>query len=182
MNVRRVVVGSDSKIKLRAVAAAFKVFGCDITPIDCKVPSFVPAQPKGKPTMKKGAVNRAKNAQKLIHGADLYIGIESGLIRKFGRWYNPACVAVLTSKNDRPIIVFGDYFPIPKWLVARISAQKSDIGHVIREITGSHEKDPMKWLSKGVILREHLLSQTVACALVQIFCSDQYKRFKKRDK
>jgi len=189
MQVQKVVVGSESSIKLRAVKAALKAVGFDIEPIGCKAESGIPAQPIGKSLMTTGAISRAKNARRLHPDANLYIGIENGLVLEGGsswyesgyifqnsdRWYDPACVAVLVSGSDVPSIAFSAHFPIPRWIVERVTDKKSEMGFVIQELAGGGEKDPMKWLSHDTIPREELLAQAVHCALLEIVFPERYR-------
>lgn len=175
MDIKNVIVGTESALKLRAVEAALSALGFHVKPIGCKAESNVNVQPIGKKEMETGAINRAQHARLLHPSANLYIGIESGLVYELNRWYDSACTVVIAGNNNTPHIAFGAHFPIPVWMVMQVVRRNSGLGTIIRELAGGGEKDPMKWLSGSTILREQLLSQAVHCALVQILYAERFK-------
>ncbi len=171
----KVIVGSESALKLRAVAAAFDAASIkDAVVTGVAVESGVGIQPVGTRQMEDGARARARNADTVQPGADYYIGIENGLVHQNDRWFDPTCV-VVRAADGRESTAFGAYFPIPEWMATRTLERKSELGEVVKELAGGGEKDPMKYLSQGTIPREELLSQAVHCALAPILNRGHYK-------
>lgn len=176
MQIRKVVVGSESAIKSRAVKAALKAIGFnDIEPVRCKVESGVSVQPFGKREMGVGARRRAVEAYKIHPDADLYIGIENGLVKEEGQWFDPCCVAVFFGGRNDYTLAFSAHFPVPKWIVDRVKERQSEMGVVIQELADGGEKDPMKWFSCDTVNREALIAQAVQCALLEIVFPERYR-------
>ena len=172
MDINKIVVGSESALKIRAVTAAFQLFSLSPQIIPCKADSGIGSQPIGTNQMEKGARGRVHHAQRLQPGADLYIGIENGLVYQDGRWYDPTCIVIDSDGSES--VAFGAYFPIPTWMVHKTTHNKSELGEIVKELAGGGEKDPMAYLSKGHLPREQLLSQAVCCALTPLLWEDRY--------
>lgn len=168
-----VAVGTESALKIRAVKAAFEGFGQEVIIFSCKAESGVGIQPVGTEEMENGATNRAQWAQQQYPDADLYIGIESGLVQQNWQWFDPACVVVLTCGGGH-FVAFGAYFPIPTWMAKQTINEKTELGEVVKKLAGGGEKDPMKYLSAGTIPREQLLAQAIQCALTPFLHAQRY--------
>lgn len=176
MAISKVVLGSESDTKRRAVAAALKTLGIDVDIAGYKTESGVSAQPQGINEITRGATNRMGAVQRVHPDADLCIGIESGIIEEFGRWFDIACVAVLEPKNARTALSYSAHFPIPAWMVTLALFKKTDLGNVARDLVGGGEKDPIALLSNGTIFREHLVGHAVQYALVEILYPENYRK------
>jgi len=177
MVIKKVVLGSESDLKLRAVATALKSLGVHVEPVGYKTGSGVPVQPQGMEEITRGARYRMKAVQFMYSDTDLCVGIESGIVMHMSQhWHNVACVAVLECKNAKTALAYSAHFPIPAWAVNRALEEKTDLGRVFQNLSSGSEKDPMRWLSNGTILREHLISQAVQCALVEILCHENYQK------
>ena len=172
--INEVVVGTESALKIRAVTIVLEALDSKAAIVPCKVDSGVGIQPVGTRIMEDGARGRVHHAKKLHPNADLYIGIENGLVKQNGRWFNPTCVFILT-RNSWESTALSAYFPIPEWIVNKTRKQKSEPGEIIKELAGGGEKDPILYLSENSISREELLSQAILCALAPIFFSHRYK-------
>ncbi len=91
----RIVLGSENQPKLRSVEAAFSaVFKDQIITETCAAESGVSSHPTTAEESLEGAINRAKNAQKLLPGADYYVGIEGGFMTVGERVWELGWVAV----------------------------------------------------------------------------------------
>lgn len=172
--IKTVVVGTESALKIRAVKSVFEEFTQQVSILPCKASSGIGDQPLGTAVMEVGAKSRAYNAKEAHPGADLYIGIENGLVQQNDRWFDPTCVVAITGDGNEESVAFGAYFPIPKWMAERTFEQESELGEIVKELADGGEKDPMKYLSGGFVLREQLLSQAVQCALTPILFSHRY--------
>ena len=177
MIIQKAVVGSESALKLRAVGSALETLNIQSREIiGCKAESGIPKQPRSKQIMKWGATNRAEHAQRLHPNAELYFGVENGLIQEIEDWYSPACIVVLVGSDDTPYVSFSSFFPIPEWIVREVLAHNTELGHIVQKLADGGEKDPMSWLSKGAISREKILSQAIQCALVPILYADRFNK------
>ncbi len=91
----RIIVGTENKRKIAAVQQAFDEFGVRYREIaGCKADSGVSGTPLDADT-RRGAVNRAEHALMLCNTADLSVGIESGLVSRYGDMYEEVWVAML---------------------------------------------------------------------------------------
>ena len=164
---KRVAIGTESPIKIRAVKHAFDRLGLSIEILPCKAHSGVNMQPIGLKEMEKGAGNRAADAVDTYPEADFHIGIEKGLVNQSGHWFDPTCVVILAPGGELSI-AYGAFFPVPGWMAEEAVQHKTDrdIGIIVQRRAGGGEKDAMYYLSEGNIRREELLSQAVICALV----------------
>jgi len=172
-NTMKVVVATESALKIRAVAVALSRFDINISILPCKADSGVGEQPYGTKEMEAGARGRVEHAMKLQPKGHFYIGIENGLVCQDGRWYDPACVFILDATGGESL-AFSAFFPIPEWIVKIVQEEGTELGEVIKELAGGGEKDPMKYLSKGKVMREELLTQALCCALAQILFPNRY--------
>jgi len=170
-----VVVGTTSALKVRAVAEALQTLGLWADIVPCEVESWVSIQPRGEHEIQSGAHTRVNNAVLLKPGADFYIGIESGLIEKNAWWFDIPCVYIRARTTGYELPVFGGPFPIPDWMVRRALERKTDLGEIIKELTGDNEKDAQSYLSNGVITREQGIIQTVCSAFAPLLNSTRYQ-------
>ena len=91
----KIVITSQSPIKVDAVKSVFKDFYEDVEYVCLKVASNVPEQPCNDQTL-AGAVNRVNNAKKIEPHADLYVSVESGLFEQSGDHYDHAIAYIIT--------------------------------------------------------------------------------------
>lgn len=91
-DTRKIIVATTNKDKLQAVKKVFKkkhVYGIS------GIPSRVPEQPIGNDQTRQGAINRAKNAQEAYSDDAIFIGIESGIIKQQGSYYDITYIHVI---------------------------------------------------------------------------------------
>lgn len=112
----KIIVGSSNQTKLGAVTANFPE--ADITPIS--VSSDVSSQPIGDEETMQGAINRAKNAQRLY--ADAFaIGLEGGVMFLHHQLYLNNWGAIITP--DKTIYTAaGARIPLPSSFIRKIEA------------------------------------------------------------
>jgi len=135
----KVVVGSENKDKIKIVEKALKNLNLDVQVEGIKVNSRITNQPLDKDTIKKGAINRAKNAEKKNPDADLWIGLEGGL-HDYGEGYHLVTFACLIDKEDNEYIDEGEEIHLPEDVSERV--RKGEwFGDVIREYSKDHEID-----------------------------------------
>lgn len=101
----RIVVGSLTQIKISAVQ---KIFSSNISIVGVAAPSGVHEQPVGEQETERGAMNRALFALDSHPDADIYFGIENGLVSTLDKtsstsqykWVDAACVICLYRNKD----------------------------------------------------------------------------------
>ena len=151
----RVVIGSESRIKVAAVANA--LMACGVRDAICDgvaAESGVPAQPKGLVEGETGARNRVVHATALKPGADYYVAIENCIVAMNElHCFDVPCVVVRNAAGAEAV-VYGTFFPIPQWAVLRVNERGSELGVIVQELAGGGEKDPMVYFSNGTVSRD----------------------------
>ena len=171
-----VAVGTESALKIRAVEVAFEGLGYQqITILSCKAESGVAAQPIGKNVMMLGAQKRADGASEKQPKATFYIGMENGIIRTGADYFDVTCVYILTSAGETSQ-TFSTYFPIPRWMGEIVMKDETELGEIVQKLSGGGEKDPMKYLSEGTVLREEVIMQAIKCALAPLLHANRYEK------
>lgn len=131
----KIAVGSINPVKVGAVVSvARRVFGGDVVVVPVEVDSGVPPTPIGEDVIVRGAVNRAFSAFKLVGDADLAVGMEGGLVEKFGRWFITGWCAVVDSSGSYTL-GSSVYMEVPRNVVDRVF-MGVELGDVIDEISG----------------------------------------------
>ena len=62
-------------------------------------------------------------------------------------------------------------------MVREVREQNSELGVVVQQRAGGGEKDPHKFLSKGVLDRESIIAQAVLSAFTVVINADEYRVF-----
>ncbi|ETO22128.1 protein of unknown function DUF84 [Reticulomyxa filosa] len=101
-SVKTVVVGTTSPLKLGAIEESFQCKANKLMLVGKPIPSQVDDQPVGEAKTKEGAMNRCNGSIVEVPFADMWIGIESGMMNDPNnpkRWIDKACyyIAVLKS-------------------------------------------------------------------------------------
>ena len=99
----KIIVGTKNQKKITAVESLFKeIFALtDLTVTAHDAKSLVPEAPIDEESF-KGALNRAKECES-IGGADYYVGIESGLVERYGNVFEEAWAVIITSSGTEQI-------------------------------------------------------------------------------
>ncbi len=136
--MKRVVVGSTNPTKVNSTKEAFEAVWPDETfeVTGVRVKSGVSEQPMSEAETIRGAKNRARVAM-LQHPADYAVGLEGGLWKINGDWFESGWIAVLDAAGNfglgsTPVI------EMPPRLLKEIQAGK-ELGVVIDEITGEQD-------------------------------------------
>jgi len=171
----KVAVGSENPVKLQAVKEVFRnVFG-EVEIVSVKVDSDVPSQPFGKETF-KGALNRARKAL-YFADADFGVGIEGGVIRLYGRWYNLGFVTIVNREGKIGTGTSG-WFECPFNILNELRRGK-ELGQVISEISGKPEiqrrEGAIGVFTKGKIKRKDLYKHGVFMALVKFISPEIFQ-------
>ncbi len=182
-----IAVGTKSALKIRAVEKALAIlqergiagFGdLELAGYELRTgetQSGVPDQPFGLDQMFEGAYNRAEAALS-AHNADIGIGIENGLVEIGPRWFDPPAIVVRYPRWQVMGAALGAALPIPTQMVNEVREQATELGHVVQRLAGG-EKDPHKFLSKGVLDREEIIAQAILSAFTVLINPDKYRVF-----
>lgn len=175
----KVAVGSTNPTKVKAVEEVFRrAFGkVEVAGVD--VNSGVPVQPFHARVIVKGAVNRAKLALK-AKAADYGVGIEGGVAKFGGRWYNLG-FAVIVDKGGRIGTGTSGWFECPPRILEELKKGR-ELGDVMDELVG--EKDTKKRdgaigiFTRGMVVRRSLYEHGIWMALAS-FLSPRFSESKR---
>jgi len=112
-------VATSSPVKIRAVR---RVFPRDRV-VAVKAAGDAPPQPVSLGQIVRGAVTRAERART---GAALGVGIEAGVFRMGGRWYNVTIAAVADGR--RTSLGGSPFFELPARVVRAIAKGEEEVG------------------------------------------------------
>ena len=135
----KVVLGSINEDKREIVEKALKEVHLDSEVLTVKVNSGITDQPLDGETTKKGAINRAREAKKLVQKTDFWLGLEGGLVECGKRLYL-ITYACLIDLNGKEFIGKGDEIGLPDEVSEKIR-KGGWFGMVIREYAKDHKVD-----------------------------------------
>ncbi len=163
----RIVVGSMSPIKLRAVQLALERIGLDADVVGLEVASGVPEQPYGRQQTLEGAANRARAALEACRKGEYAIGIENGLVPSGPHVLDMAYV-VIYAPPARRLVRRSLGIPVPPEVVeAALSSRPArTAGDIEAERSGADPHDPHRAWSKGMTDRETILVNVLYPALL----------------
>lgn len=172
----KIIVGTQNKRKVAAVKlvveSLIKVDGISI--IGCSAESAVRDTPLDAET-KKGAVNRAKNSMECEPEADMYIGIESGLVERYGEWFEEVWVAVVY--QDKIFTTYSSGIALPLAVSKQLNKDVQNHMEIMGALRTVHGIDIHAELGVDTwgnytgnkVVREVGLEEAVRNTLVQIF-------------
>ncbi len=136
--------------------------------------SGVPEAPHNQETY-QGAYNRAAECYKEV-GADYYIGIESGIVERYGNIFEEAW-AVVISHDGTERVGYSSGLMLPKTVVSRMNAgQKHDeiMAYFDKEFNlPDDNRDTWSRYTGGNISRQVSLEEALRNALIQIAHSER---------
>ena len=135
----KAIIGTVNPGKVQGAREALEVFYDDPEVIGYKASSHVPDQPVNKDTL-LGARNRVNDtieyAKENHIDADLYMGIESGIIQLYDYWFI-INIAVIKDKDGYETVGFGPAIPVPEKYVDEII--ENGFGTVMSKIFGESD-------------------------------------------
>lgn len=167
--MKTIVLASNNPVKVQAALSGFQKMLSDETfrVETVSVPSGVGDQPFSDRETLQGALNRARNAARLVQAADYWVGIEGGVEETGGEMAAFAWVVVRTRRlvgKGRT----GAFFLPPK--VADLIRQGKELGEaddMVFDRSNSKQDDGAVGLLTGnVVDRARLYEQAVILALV----------------
>ena len=178
-DVMKILVGTQNPVKIAATEQAFSKYFDNVEVIGVKVDSKVPDQPINDETF-EGAKNRALeltriNKQKKL-GAQFFVGIEGGIIKRYSRWFafGGMCIININGK-----IGFGTslHFELPDVVVNQL-VNGVELGDVMDEISGVHNTKQkggaIEYFTKGVMDRKAIYIQGLIAALIPFINEKQF--------
>lgn len=173
----RIIVGTKNQKKIKIVKAVFSslLVLSDLEVVGYDAPSGVPEAPHDRETF-DGAMNRAKACQVDVGEAEYYIGLESGLVERYGNFFEEAW-AVALPKEGNPLIGYSSGLLLPGVVVERMyGGEKHD------EIMAYFDKlfelpddnrDTWSRYTGGNISRQVSLEEAIRNAVIQISESER---------
>lgn len=171
----KVIVGTQNKKK---VAAARKVFQEVLSPADLEIVSNnansgVPEAPFDKETY-QGALNRAE-ACRTIDG-DYFVGIESGLVERYGNLFEEAW-AVVIARDNKVFLGYSSGLLLPPVVAARMRSgeQHHEIMKHYDQLFDLPDDNRDTWsrYTGGNISRQTSLDEALRNAIIQLMPSDR---------
>lgn len=170
----KAILGSASDRKIRVVERTLSsLVSHKVDIAGFKADSKVPETPYDKQTY-DGARNRAAHCKEAGE-ADFYIGLESGLIERYGNVYEEAWCAVI-AKDGKEYYGYSSGLRLPDYVLGemkRLNKEHCDVMTILEEKHGKLPNDTWGNYSAGMITRENSLEEAVRNAFIQIFAPDK---------
>lgn len=166
----KIIIGTKNQKKINAVQAVFEqvleVRNIEVVAHNAK--SGVPEAPHDHETL-DGAMNRARECEKM-GGADFYIGVESGLVERYGNFFEEAW-AVIILANSEPLLGYSSGLMSPNIVATRMRTGEKHNGimkeYDIMFARYNDNNDTWSRYTGGNISRQISLDEAVRNALIQ---------------
>ena len=175
----KILVGSKNPVKINSVKEAFANYFDDLEVDGVDVDSGVSIQPVDDETF-TGAKNRAIKLKEINERdnlkADLFVGIEGGIIKNFERWFAFGCMCVVDLNGN---IGFGTspHFELPHSVVEKL-LQGIELGTVMDEIMNENntkqKHGAIGYFTNGVMSRKELYIEGLKVALVPFLHKEMF--------
>lgn len=169
----KIYLGSKSQLKHQALGEALEfvklqsIYNGEIEVVGVEIESGVPVTPNSSETY-LGAKNRAMG---MINGeADLYMGLESGLISREGKMFEESWCVIFDNKKEEWVGI-SSAIQLPKIITEEMSVGNShvEIVNKIADKSGISQKDTWGVYSKNILSRSVSLYEASRNALVSYF-------------
>ncbi len=175
----KVLIGTNNPGKVKGAKQAFECFYKDVEIFGVSVNSNVSDEPVND-EIYAGARNRVNNLIKYAKennvDSDFFIGVESGITNKFGKW----CIiqiAVIKDKSGYESFGAGPAFPVPDKYVEEIIS--TDLGKVMDKIfckdALKNGKGGIAFLTRDVVTRYDLTREAFIMALTEFVNGDIWR-------
>lgn len=175
------VVGSKSQ---RKIAVTEKVVGQlfnekNIVTESYDAESKVPYTPYDQQTF-DGARNRAMDSKHHVINCDYYIGLESGLVERYGHMYEE-CWAVIITGDSKEYYGYSSGLKVPDYILQKmddLNMEHYGVMAMIEKEFGNLPNDTWGTYSGGVLIREISLEESLRNAFIQIIAPPEsfYKK------
>ncbi len=134
-----------------------------------EVRSGVPKTPWNEQTY-RGAVTRARACRRLEPSADFWIGLESGLVERFGHVFEEAWACVITTSGE-VYYGFSSGLKVPDFILEKMETHGRPHWHVMRTLRRERKgvKDTWGEYTGQKMQRTVSLEEALRNALIQIF-------------
>lgn len=171
----KIVIGTKSIKKRNSLEKVLDTFFKKGTILleDFEAESQVSETPWDKETF-DGARNRALHCKKEVYGGDYYIGLESGLVERYGHIFEEAWCCVITS-DEKEYYGYSSGLKVPDFILHKMDDLKLEHNQVMKilEDEGSIHKDTWANYSGEVISRSVSLEEALRNAFLQVFATDK---------
>jgi len=175
----KILVGSKNPVKISSVEEAFKNYFENIEVIGIEVESRVSVQPINDETF-TGAQNRALRLKEINDSqnlnAELFVGIEGGITKQFGKWFAFGCMCVLDN-NGRTGFGTSPHFQLPKSVVEKL-LQGIELGDVMDEIMNQQntkqKHGAIGFFTNGVMNRKELYIEGLKVAVIPFLHKEMF--------
>lgn len=164
-----VYMSTESLIKHLAVARGFRRAGLPVRVEGVKVKSGVSEQPLSYEETLQGALGRLDNLRKLGKQAEYLVSVESGLCQPVadGQTYGAEAIVIQHGDGD-PFTFLGQGVIYPQEMLEKVPSQYPDLGVLVQQEYGATEKDPVTYITGGVMRRQQAIEEVVYKAVVQM--------------
>ncbi len=164
------ILGTQSQRKKKSVEKVLKQLLPDqnVEVINFAAESGVSETPWEQETF-DGARNRAKAC--INEDADYYIGLESGLVKRYGHVYEEAWACIL-NKDHKEYFGYSSGLKVPDYITKKMESLKLKHWEVMKFLEEEHNlpgDDTWGNYSSQMIVRDLSLEEALRNALVQIF-------------
>src|SRR3989344_5657158 len=157
------VIGSASNRKIEVAKKVINsLFGEGIEFDNFGAVSSVPDTPYDKQTF-DGAKNRALDTKTNKPGADYYVGLESGLIERYGHIYEEAWAAVVAGSEEE-FYGYSSGLKVPDYILKKMDDLKMehcDVMTILEKEHGKLPNDTWGTYSGGILVREISLEESL---------------------
>jgi non-canonical (house-cleaning) NTP pyrophosphatase len=174
------MIGSTSKRKIEIAEKVLKeLFDDEVSVEGFKASSGVSETPFDTETF-DGAKNRAMQSREASPDAAYWLGVESGLVERYGHMYEEAwCVAISSSGEE--FYGYSSGLKVPDIILNKMDELKLEHFHVMEMLEKEYaltDSDTWGNYSGGVLSREVSLEEAIRNAFVQIVAPEKslYKK------
>ena len=175
----KILVGSNNPVKISSVEEALKNYFNNLEVVGFEVESGVSVQPVNDETF-VGAQNRAMRLKELNNsqnlGADLFVGIEGGIAKQFGKWFAFGCMCII-DKNERTGFGTSPHFELPPNVVEKL-LQGIELGDVMDEIMNQQntkqKHGAIGFFTNGVMNRKELYIEGLKVAVIPFLHKEMF--------
>ncbi|MDO4773893.1 MAG: DUF84 family protein [Candidatus Saccharibacteria bacterium] len=169
---QRVYMSTGSRLKHRAVMAAFARAGIAVEVDGVKVSSGVAEQPASIDETRQGALNRHQALRAMGVIADYYVTIESGLCELHSKHGLFGCQAVVIEHKGQKKVGLDIELEYPKSMTDKVPSIYADLGELVKAEYGALEKDPLPYITRGKITRQAMITEGVYKVITQMETSN----------
>lgn len=171
----KIAIGSKNQRKIDVAKRVFKQYFQEqnIDVIGINADSGVSETPYDIETY-QGAKNRANFAKK-ESSADYYVGLESGLVERYGHLYEEAWAVIVTA-SDNEFAGYSSGLKVPDYITSRMKQEKLkhyEVMNLIEKEMGNIPNDTWGTYSGGTIARKVSLEEALRNAVIQMLPTDK---------